>query len=54
MKSNYTKHGFGLWVLEDRATGEFVSNCGLTVRTVDGQQMIEVGYHVLPRYQRQG
>ena len=46
----YATHGFGLWVVELAATGEFMGDCGLTVQQVDGVDEIEVGYHLLPRF----
>lgn len=42
---NYAEHGFGLWVLETH-DGQFVGDCGLTIQDVEGEPMVEVGYHV--------
>jgi RimJ/RimL family protein N-acetyltransferase len=42
---NYSEHGFGLWVVETHE-GRFVGDCGLTVQDVEGEPMVEVGYHV--------
>ena len=28
-KDNDAKHGFGLWVIEHRTTGDFIGDCGL-------------------------
>lgn len=42
---NYAQYGFGLWVVETHQ-GQFVGDCGLTVQDIDGEQVIEVGYHV--------
>lgn len=50
----YRKYGFGLWVMTLTASGEFIGECGLTIQTVDGIDEVEVGYHVLPQYQRRG
>jgi RimJ/RimL family protein N-acetyltransferase len=50
----YKEHGFGLWVIELRTSGEFVGDCGLTPQEVDGITEIEVGYHVRRSLQRQG
>jgi RimJ/RimL family protein N-acetyltransferase len=50
----YADHGFGLWTVELRATGEFVGDCGLTVQHVDGVDEIEVGYHVRAGLQGKG
>ena len=51
-RDSYREHGFGLWVLVERSTGEFLGDCGLTVQQVDGVDELEVGYHV--RAGRQG
>lgn len=50
----YRDHGFGLWLIELRATGTFVGDCGLTVQEVDGATEIEVGYHVRRSVQLRG
>jgi RimJ/RimL family protein N-acetyltransferase len=41
---NYEQHGFGLWVIETHA-GEFVGDCGLTMQEVEGELLVEVGWH---------
>ena len=50
----YQEHGFGLWVISLRDTGEFLGDCGLTPQEVEGVTEIEVGYHVRRPLQRQG
>lgn len=50
---NYAEHGFGLWVLETHA-GEFVGDCGLTMQEVDGEWLVEAGWHVRSALRRQG
>ncbi len=52
-RENYTRHGFGLWVIETPA-GEFVGDCGLTMQEVQGEWLVEVGWHVLAALRRQG
>lgn len=52
-RRNYAEHGYGLWIIET-ADGEFVGDCGLTWQPVNGERRLEVGYHVLPRWQGQG
>ena len=44
-KRNYAEHGHGLWVVETH-DGEFVGDCGLTIQDVEGEPLVEVGYHV--------
>ncbi|WP_249670696.1 GNAT family N-acetyltransferase [Cellulomonas wangleii] len=53
-RRSYRDHGFGLWVMVDRSTGEFLGDCGLTVQHVDGVDELEVGYHVRPDRQGEG
>jgi [ribosomal protein S5]-alanine N-acetyltransferase len=42
----YQEHGHGLWAMLLKSTGELIGDCGLTVQVVDGQNEIEIGYHV--------
>lgn len=44
----YREDGTGLMVVQDRATGSALGQCGLLVQEVDGVQELEVGYHFLP------
>ena len=50
----YRNHGFGLWLITLRATGEFVGDCGLTPQDVEGTTDIEIGYHVRAALQGRG
>lgn len=50
----YQAHGFGLWVINLRDSGEFVGDCGLTFQHVDGVDELEVGYHVRASMQSHG
>lgn len=52
-RRNYTQHGFGLWVTETHA-GEFVGDCGLTMQEVEGEWLVEVGWHVRSALRRRG
>lgn len=51
---NYRRYGFGLWAAEDKETGEFVGDCGLTMQQIDGESLPEVGYHIRKERWRQG
>jgi RimJ/RimL family protein N-acetyltransferase len=53
-RSLYQQHGFGLWIMTLADTGEFVGECGLTIQVVDATEEVEVGYHLLPAFQRRG
>lgn len=50
----YREHGFGMWLIALRPSGEFVGDCGLTPQQVDGVVEIEVGYHVRVALQGRG
>ena len=43
---SYRQHGFGLWVVELKSTGEFLGECGLVVQEVDKTREIELGYSI--------
>jgi ribosomal-protein-alanine N-acetyltransferase len=54
MLREYEERGFGLWVVEDRETGEFLGSVGPMLQTVDDDQEIELGWSVTPRRAREG
>jgi len=43
---SYADHGYGLWAVVLRATGELIGDCGLVHQQVDGVPEIELGYHL--------
>lgn len=53
-RDNYKKHGFGLFAIELRETGEFVGDAGITLQPIDGEWLPEVGYHVNKNFWRRG
>jgi [ribosomal protein S5]-alanine N-acetyltransferase len=42
----YAQHGFGLWAIILKESGQLIGDCGLVVQEVDGVEEIEVGYHI--------
>jgi len=40
----YAEDGFGLWMIQDKQTGGFIGQCGLTLQQADGRQELEIGY----------
>lgn len=50
----YRKYGHGLWLVLDRASGQPVGQCGLTLQDVDGRLEPEVGYLVHRPFWRRG
>ena len=51
---NYREHGFGLWAVTLKETGEFIGDCGITMQPIHGQWLPEIGYHINKRFWRQG
>ena len=50
----YARDGHGLWLVEDRATGEPVGQVGLAQQLVDGVEEPEIGYLIHRPFWRQG
>lgn len=50
----YTENRFGLQVLINKSTNEFIGLCGLLTQDVNGVNEIEVGYHIFKKYWKQG
>ena len=53
-EARYRVFGFGLWAVCLKATGEMIGDCGLTMQTVNGTIVPEIGYHIAKAHQRQG
>lgn len=50
----YEKDGFGLYAVCLKDTQEMIGDCGLTMQTIDGQILPEIGYHIRGDCQRKG
>jgi RimJ/RimL family protein N-acetyltransferase len=50
----YRDDGFGLWVIEDRATGAVLGTAGPTIQVVEGIGEIEIGWHVRTGWKGRG
>ena len=50
----YRAHGFGLWAVCLKQTGEMIGDCGLTLQNIDGEILPEIGYHIRRDCQRRG
>ena len=53
-RERYACEGFGLWAVVFKETGELAGDTGLTVQAVDGEDFVEVGWHIHPRLQGRG
>lgn len=51
---NYDDHGFGLWALELIDGGTFIGDAGITYQTVEGDRLLEIGWHIHPSFRSQG
>ena len=45
-RDRYAKDGFGLWAMVEKATGEMMGQCGLTLQDWGERQVPEIGYHL--------
>ncbi len=45
--ASYKENGFGLWALEEKASGKIIGECGLTRQVVEGIELLEIGYHLI-------
>jgi len=52
--AHWETHGFGLWLLRDRASGALAGRAGLKWIEVGGAMEIELGYTFLPEYWGRG
>jgi ribosomal-protein-alanine N-acetyltransferase len=50
--ASYEKHGFGLWMVEAKQSGERVGICGLLKRDV--LDAVDIGYALLPEFWSKG
>ena len=40
---NYRVFGFGLWAVEEKGSGAFLGDCGITIQNIDGVFRPEIG-----------
>lgn len=45
-QERYAAYGFGLWAVIEKASGELVGDCGVTMQDWNGRQVPEIGYHL--------
>lgn len=51
---NYRKYGYGLWAVIRREDGVFLGDCGITMQEIEGRELPELGYHIIPAYGGRG
>lgn len=42
----YCDDGFGLWAVVEKSSDVLIGDCGLTYQNVEGEQLLELGYHI--------
>lgn len=50
----YRRDGHGLWLVEDRATGEPLGQAGLVRQELEGEVLLEIGYMIHRPFWRRG
>jgi [ribosomal protein S5]-alanine N-acetyltransferase len=53
-RNRYARHGHGLWLVVEKATGQPVGQVGLLIQTVNGVEEKEVGYLIHRPFWRRG
>ena len=51
---NYEDYGFGLWALELIEGGAFIGDAGITYQMVEGDRILEIGWHIHPTFRSTG
>jgi len=51
---NYRQYGHGLWAVIRREGGVFLGDCGITIQEIEGRQLPELGYHIIPAFGGRG
>lgn len=52
--AHWAAHGFGLWLLRDKASGRFAGRGGLQHVSVGGHNEVEVAYALMPEFWGRG
>lgn len=50
----YRFYGYGMWLIKDRKTHEFIGRAGLNNLEIDGEEFLEMGYAIKVSHQRKG
>ena len=45
-RTRYSIQGYGLWAMVLKSNEELIGDCGLALQEVEGEKLIEIGYHV--------
>ena len=53
-QERYRRYGFGLWALVLKQTGEVIGQAGLTMQPCEGDEVLEISYHLKQRFRHHG
>jgi len=45
-RRRYEELGYGLWAIDLKSTAATIGDCGLTMQKIDGEDLLEIGYHL--------
>lgn len=51
---HWKEHGYGIWLLREKATGQLLGRAGLHTYVIDEKEEIELLYALMPEYWNQG
>lgn len=54
IKNVYSYYGYGLWGVFLKASGCLIGQCGIDLKTLDGEEIYELGYLLAKEYQGKG
>ena len=50
----YNENKYGLMAIVLKSSGELIGQCGLLNQLIDSKEEIEIGYHLLPKFWKNG
>ena len=51
---SYKNYKHGLWAVTLKRDNIFIGDCGTTIQDIDGQNLPEIGYHIIKEYCNKG
>jgi ribosomal-protein-alanine N-acetyltransferase len=51
---HWERHGYGIWIFRERDRGRFIGRAGLRSVTIEGEQVVELLYALMPEYWNRG
>ncbi|WP_432664467.1 GNAT family N-acetyltransferase [Wukongibacter baidiensis] len=52
--NNYATYGFGIWAVILKEENKLIGDCGITMQTINGKKVPEIGYHINKKYTQKG